>query len=233
MQCRLAGPSGTAWLRAGQKALVVVLLGAPAAAHLAILLGTGMQLAGGLLMLQAACVTWIMLSICKVTSFPLRISAVTVVWVGMGALWARSAIGLIQVSAVPHAISYAGLLAFFVLSLSPGHEPVITIAARRLRGALTPPILRYTRQVTIAWCVFFLAQLAGSLGLALLAAFSAVSPWLWSQFVNVWNMPLVLAMFLGEFVFRRWYMAAHAPSRFIDAVRAARHVTPGASKHDL
>jgi uncharacterized membrane protein len=55
----------------------------------------------------------------------------------------------------------------------------------------------YTRKLTIAWCVFFAAQLAGSAVLLHLG-------WLegWSLFINVLNLPLCGLMFVADYLYR-------------------------------
>ena len=53
------------------------------------------------------------------------------------------------------------------------------------------------RRLTTAWCVFFIAQLVVS---ALLLAFASLEAW--SLFVNLLNLPLVAAMFVGDYLFR-------------------------------
>src|SRR5205085_11340236 len=74
---------------------------------------------------------------------------------------------------------------------------LITRVARRLHGSLPPYMEAYTRRLTSAWCVFFIAQLVVS---ALLLAFSSLEAW--SLFVNLLNLPLVAAMFVGDYLFR-------------------------------
>ncbi len=96
-----------------------------------------------------------------------------------------------------HAVAYISLLAWFAMSLRPNHEPVVTGIARRIRRTMPDKVVRYTRQVTIAWCVFFTAQVIVSLGLLVLAP-----PHVWSAFVNLLNLPLLLAMGAVEFVYR-------------------------------
>ncbi len=93
-----------------------------------------------------------------------------------------------------HAVAYASLLIWFGMSLRPGREPLVTSFARRVRLSMPEKVVRYTRQVTIAWCVFFAMQLAVSATLLLLAPAS-----LWSAFVSLLNVPLLAAMVLGEF----------------------------------
>lgn len=219
------------WLPAARaKAFVVVLLAAPVLAHLALLRASLAPLAFALLVLQAACLTWAALGIMKSLD-RLRPLVVALVIAVMVLVWCLAPAGLVAASAIPHAISYAGLLAFFLLSLGPGQEPAITAAARRIRGPLSPALQAYTRHVTRAWCGFFVAQLATSATLGLLVATAVVSPATWSQFLNVWNMPLVIAMFAAELAVRRVRMAHEAPSRLIDALRATRRVAPAAG-HD-
>jgi uncharacterized membrane protein len=74
---------------------------------------------------------------------------------------------------------------------------MVTRFARRVHGILTPDMQRFTRNLTVAWCVFFTAQLAAS---ALLYAFASLEHW--SAFVNLFNLPLLVFMFAGQLVYR-------------------------------
>jgi len=93
--------------------------------------------------------------------------------------------------------SGASLLATFGLTLRPGHEPLITGMARRLHGDIAAELVTYTRNVTIAWTVFFAMQLALSIGLFCFAPLVV-----WSFFVNILDIPLVAAMFAAEYAIR-------------------------------
>jgi len=104
---------------------------------------------------------------------------------------------LVPLAGVPHAVIYASLLWFFGRTLRPGEEALITRVARRFHGSLPPYMETYTRRLTTAWCVFFIAQLVVS---ALLLAFASLEAW--SLFVNLLNLPLVAAMFVGDYLFR-------------------------------
>ena len=141
------------------------------------------------------------------------------------ALWRYTDGGPLVASAVPHAMVYLGLLALFAVSLEPGREAIITILARHSRGTLPPDIIRYTRRVTWAWCVFFAAQLIAS---ALLLTFAPLA--VWSVFVNLCNLPLVLAMLGLEFAWRQWRHAAQPPERLIDMVRIYRRIPTARSR---
>ena len=100
-------------------------------------------------------------------------------------IWRYSENGIIASSAIPHAIAYLSILTIFGSSLLPGRKPIITTFAERSRGELPPPVLRYTRRVTWAWCLFCAAQLLGSL---LLLLFAPVAVWS-AVIVNILNLP--------------------------------------------
>jgi hypothetical protein len=107
-------------------------------------------------------------------------------------------LSFVTVSALSHWAIYASLLTTFALTLRQGHTPLITAMAGRLHGKLlSDEIIRYTRKVTIAWCLFFAAQLLTSV---LLFVFAPLT--VWSFFVNVLDIPLVVAMFAGEYAYR-------------------------------
>lgn len=105
--------------------------------------------------------------------------------------------GLSILNGVPHAAINLFLLWLFGRTLRGDHEALITGFARRVHGTLPPYIETYTRQVTVAWCVFFAAQVLVSAILFLTASIDA-----WSLFVNVLTFPLVVLMFVAEYLFR-------------------------------
>jgi hypothetical protein len=103
----------------------------------------------------------------------------------------------ITVAAVVHWAIYAGLLLTFAATLRPGREALLTFMARKLHGTISEEVKVYTRQVTIAWCVFFAMQLATSMILFVFAPLVV-----WSFFANVLDIPLVATMFVAEYIFR-------------------------------
>lgn len=105
--------------------------------------------------------------------------------------------GLSVIYGAPHAAAYLFLLWLFGRTLAPGREPLITRVARAVHGELAPRIESYTRNVTIAWCLFFGGQVAASAALYALAPLEA-----WSLFVNVLNLPLLVLMFAAEYLYR-------------------------------
>jgi uncharacterized membrane protein len=114
-------------------------------------------------------------------------------------------------SGLSHSAAYGLLLAAFGASLAHDREPLVTAIARRTRSSMPPQIVRYTRHVTSAWCIFFSAQLAGSLLLLILAPIET-----WSFFVNVLNFPLVLLMFVTEFVCRSRLVSNQSHGKITD-----------------
>jgi uncharacterized membrane protein len=106
-------------------------------------------------------------------------------------------LGLAAVSGISHAAAYLFLLWYFGRTLARGREPIIARFARNVHGALPPEMEPFTRNLTIAWCVFFAAQLIAS---ALLFAFAPLNAW--SLFINLLNLPLLALMFLGQLIYR-------------------------------
>jgi uncharacterized membrane protein len=106
-------------------------------------------------------------------------------------------LGLAATSGISHAAVYLFLLWYFGRTLVRGREPIITRFSRSVHGPLPPAMERFTRKVTIAWCVFFAAQLIVS---ALLFGFASLDTW--SLFINLLNLPLLAVMFGGQLVYR-------------------------------
>lgn len=101
------------------------------------------------------------------------------------------------------------LLLIFGASLARGREPLCSRVAGMVRGwPLQPEVARYTRQVTIAWTIFFATMIALSLALYRFATVEA-----WSVFANLLATPLVGAMFVVEYAVRRRVLrdVPHAP----------------------
>ena len=106
-----------------------------------------------------------------------------------------------------------GLL--FGRTLVADREPLCTRFARMVRGTLEPAVVRYTRQVTLAWTLFFAAMVLASVALYALAPIGV-----WSMFANLAMMPLVALMFVVEYAVRtrRFPHLPHKP--MLESVRA-------------
>lgn len=91
----------------------------------------------------------------------------------------------------------AALAIVFGRTLVADREPLCTRFARMVRGTLDTRVERYTRQVTIAWTLFFVAMMAVSIMLFLVTPIGV-----WSTFSNLLMMPLVALMFIVEYAIR-------------------------------
>lgn len=107
------------------------------------------------------------------------------------------------------------LAVLFGRTLLGGREPLVTRFARIVRGELPPEIVRYTRTVTAAWTLFFIVM-----GIVALALYSFAPREAWSAFVNLFTIPCVVAMFVGEYAVRRFRFPSLEHSSILDGARA-------------
>ena len=138
----------------------------------------------------------------------------------------RAHLGLAASYGVPHAVTYLALLWAFARTLFRGRVPLITKLARVVHGTLAPEIEGYTRRITLAWCIFFAAQVICS---TLLFEFASLEAF--SLFVNVLSLPLVVLMFACEYAYRvtRYPGIPRATvAQTLHAVRTSPDFFPGA-----
>ena len=105
---------------------------------------------------------------------------------------------LLMLSGTSHAMIFGGLCLVFAASLRADRDDIVTGLARRLDPGWSPAMAGYTRGVTWAWVWFFAAQVGVSALLLLLGSRQTRS-----AFINICDIPLVAAMFLGELLWRR------------------------------
>jgi uncharacterized membrane protein len=98
---------------------------------------------------------------------------------------------------IQHAGTNALLATLFGRTLGWRRQPLCTRFAEVLRGPLSPEIVCYTRQVTLAWTLFFVAMTLLSTVLFLLASINV-----WSIFADFLWSPLILLMFGAEYLVR-------------------------------
>ena len=127
-------------------------------------------------------------------------------------------------------VEYAGvqfaLATLFGLSLRDGAEALVTQLARRVHGPLPGAIERYTRQVTVAWTVFFIAMAATAMLL-----FGLAPRAIWSAFVNLCTAPAIALMFIVEYAVRRRRFPWFEHVSIFEGMRAFRRsVAPRASR---
>ncbi len=109
----------------------------------------------------------------------------------------------------------------FGSTLLPGSKPMITQFAQIMKGDLDAKELRYTRQVTIAWVLFFILMSIETLLLALFA-----SPFIWSLFTNFINYLFLFLFFLVEYQIRISQFTELEHPRFVDFIRSLAKIDP-------
>ena len=116
-------------------------------------------------------------------------------------------------------IEHAGmnllLAATFGRTLARGSEPLCTRFARIIHGPLEPEVVRYTRQVTIAWTIFFTVLFVLSCALYF-GHFVAA----WSFLANIASPVLVAAMFVIEYAIRHRALPNHERIGILGGIRA-------------
>jgi uncharacterized membrane protein len=119
-----------------------------------------------------------------------------------------------------HGAIHAALAWLFAHTLRPGATPLVSLMAQRVNQHYTPAVALYTRRLTAAWVIYFLAMMAVSALLYLLAPW----PW-WSLFCNVLT-PLGAGLFFVlEYVWRRYSHPEFERISMAQAVRAYRQTT--------
>jgi uncharacterized membrane protein len=124
------------------------------------------------------------------------------IWLMCGGGVALALVSILQRSA--EAMLYypvvmnAGML--FVFAQSLVYPPTIVERIARLRTPDLPPAgVRYTRRVTIAWVVFFVANGTVALYTVLFTSFET-----WALYNGAVAYALIAAMFCGELLTRKW-----------------------------
>jgi uncharacterized membrane protein len=96
-----------------------------------------------------------------------------------------------------HAGVHLALAGWFGATLRPGKEPLVSALARRVHRNFPPAMARYTRNVTLAWTLYFLGMAMVSLVLFLAGDFAE-----WSLLANILTPILTAAFFVGEYLLR-------------------------------
>ncbi|SAK47823.1 membrane protein [Caballeronia pedi] len=145
---------------------------------------------------------------------PLWALACAALWFGRAPLTAHFGWGLW----LEHASFNLALAWMFGRTLVHGREPLCTQFATMVHGKLEARVVRYTRRVTLAWTLFFVAT-----ALVSSVLFACASIVAWSTFANYLALPLVGLMFVAEYACRRIALPDMEPSSIMDAIRAYTH----------
>lgn len=115
-----------------------------------------------------------------------------------------------------HVGANLGLALLFGFSLRSAKGSLVTRMARIAHGGELPPhVEHYSRQVTTAWTVFFVAISLVSIGL-----FAFGNPVWWSIFVNFLSFPLVILMFVLEYSFRLFHVRDFEHKSILEGIRS-------------
>tara|TARA_R110002050_G_scaffold1244_4_gene8661 strand:- start:93636 stop:94271 length:636 start_codon:yes stop_codon:yes gene_type:complete len=113
-------------------------------------------------------------------------------------------------------------LALFITfgrTLIAGRQPLCTRFAEMVHsGNLSPQHLVYTRQITVAWTVFFAVMTVASTLLFFLAPLPT-----WSIFANFLTLPLIILMFIVEYGVRIWILPDSRHTHILDAIKAYKN----------
>jgi uncharacterized membrane protein len=104
---------------------------------------------------------------------------------------------MVWVYFLQHVATNAMLAAVFGRTLGAGRQPLCARFAAMAHGELDERMARYTRQVTVAWTVFFAVTAVLSVLLFAAAPIAA-----WSVFANLLTLPLLGLMFAVEYAVR-------------------------------
>ena len=144
-------------------------------------------------------------------------------------LCAQAVLGVAVSSSILYLAQHAGIHLFLAVgfgsTLRAGHTPLITTLAARVHREFTPARMAYTRNVTVAWTVYFVAMAAVSLALFAFAPFEA-----WAGFANLLTPCAMVLMFGGEYLLRYRLHPEFERTSIADAIRSYRHETKPAPR---
>lgn len=170
----------------------VLLVTYPVAVHTALLVG---QPQWASLMALLLCISLtLLLGLGRITSAAASVLLIACILAVIGVLSQSK----LLVVLIPFLVNVA-LCVLFGRTLVGDREALITRFARLDEDQVPPDLVRYTHTLTFIWCLFF-AVLA--MEVALLAFFASAETW--SLYANFLNYLFVVALFILEYVYRRW-----------------------------
>lgn len=123
--------------------------------------------------------------------------------------------------------AFVFLIWVFGRSLRRGRVSIITELAALVHGPLSPALEYYTRRVTQLWLVVFVGISITSVTLFFLAP----RP-LWSIFTNIMTTPILVLVFIGEYLVRRWLLPKEDCVSLKDTLQACYRYF-GHSRHSV
>jgi uncharacterized membrane protein len=134
-------------------------------------------------------------------------------------IWSTDSVGAVLL--LPPVLINLVMAMVFGSTLLPGATPLITQFSRIMKGNLDAKALRYTRNVTLAWVIFFTVLALESLLLALYG-----STLVWSLFTNFFNYIFLLLFFLVEYLLRVRLFPEQEHPGFFSFMRSLTKVDP-------
>ncbi|MEO7761079.1 MAG: hypothetical protein ABIS68_04105, partial [Casimicrobiaceae bacterium] len=150
-----------------------------------------------------------------------RVATVVAAAAAFALLWLYSGVigrNLALVYFIESTCTNAALGILFGRTLFGGREPLCSQFARFVRGPLEPRVARYSRQITVAWMLYFVAMMVVSIALYVLAPIPV-----WSTFANLLSLPLLALMFIAEYAIRIRVLPDLPHKPILESVRAFRN----------
>jgi uncharacterized membrane protein len=148
------------------------------------------------------------------------VAGVAAAFAALAAVVARGGVDDVnKLYVLQHAGLHAALGITFAVTLRQPLSIIGKLASRV--HALTPDMVRYTRNVTLCWVAYFFCMAALSVATYALAPFSA-----WSLLANVLTPIALGSLFVGEYLLRYRLHPEFDRTTLMDAVRAWRANTP-------
>ncbi len=198
---------------------------------LVVLIGAGYVLACHWLMTRAQPSPWNVVGVLAPMVLAIAIGAWrsgqralgAIATLALAALCAQALLGVQVPTRWLYLAQHAGVNLFLAIgfgsTLRAGQSPLIATLARRVHPHHFPPAMAiYTRQVTWAWTLYFIAIAAASVGLYALAPFET-----WALFANLLTPLSVALMFIGEYTLRYRLHPEFERTTVADAIRSYMH----------
>jgi uncharacterized membrane protein len=133
---------------------------------------------------------------------------------------------LLFVAYLPPLVGFSFMAFFFLRTLRPGSEPLITRVARKEHPDLPAEIAVYTRTLTWIWVGCFALLLVVALLLAPILLLPS-----WSRWTQGLAVAVPATLFLGEYVYRhhhlRDYPHASLPTLLLNIIAVIKEVATG------
>lgn len=150
------------------------------------------------------------------------------VWIGIYALLAS--VGLVNLLThtvyalyLPPVFINLALMFLFAATLRSDSMPLVERLMRMEypNGDLPAPLVRYARNLTRVWVVYFAAIVLVSLILAFTASLAV-----WSLFANVLSYVFAIVLVLAQYAYRAWRYRAHGLFMPWDTLRLMARIPP-------